>query len=119
MSAISAITPCGELFFAIKQNSYQEEDVIQFLTDLHAFLGQKMLIICDRASIHKSKKLKAFIAEKESYKDIFYTCHLPPYSPELNPDELVWAELKNNKLKSHINYSLQDLRIYLENALKE
>lgn len=119
LSAISAITPCGKLFFDIKQGSYKQDDVIQFLVALYAFLGQKMLIIWDGASIHKSIKVKAFVAENKEYKDVFYTHRLPPYSPLLNPDELVWADLKTNKLKSHIANSLDDLRTSLENALKE
>lgn len=119
LSAISAITPCGKLFFDIKQGSYKQDDIIQFLVALYGFLGQKMLIIWDGASIHRSIKVNAFVAENKEYKDVFYTHRLPPYSPQLNPDELVWADLKTNKLKSHISSSLGELRMCLENALIE
>lgn len=119
LSAISAITPCGKLFFDTKSGSYKEDDVIEFLIALYVFLGQKILIIWDGASIHKSKKVKEFMTNNEEYKDVFYAEHLPPYSPQLNPDELVWADLKNIKLKAHINSSLDELKVSLTNALNE
>jgi len=42
---------------------------------------------------HKAKMVKRFA---ESVKDRFRLFLLPPYSPELNPDERVWNDLKNN-----------------------
>jgi transposase len=119
LSAISAVTPCGKLCFDTKHGSYKEDDVIQFLITLYVFLGKKMLIIWDGASIHRSKKVMAFVNDNVQYKDIFQVERLPPYSPELNPDELVWADLKVNKLKSHINSNLDELSISLNNALKD
>ena len=46
-------------------------------------------LILDNASIHKSEKTKDLISS--------YNCKLiflPPYSPDLNPIEKVWAQLK-------------------------
>ena len=42
---------------------------------------------------NKAKSLKRFA---ESVKDRFRLFFLPPYSPELNPDERVWNDLVNN-----------------------
>jgi hypothetical protein len=42
-------------------------------------------------SIHVSKKTKAFVAGLRGRLHLFY---LPPYSPERNPDGLVWQHLK-------------------------
>src|SRR5208337_1487653 len=42
-----------------------------------------------------AKTMKAFADEN---KDRFRLFHLPPYSPELNPDERVWNDLKNNTI---------------------
>lgn len=39
--------------------------------------------------------MRDFIAAVSDFLELFY---LPPYSPELNPDELVWNDLKNNAL---------------------
>jgi transposase len=42
---------------------------------------------------HKAALVKKFV---ESVKDRFQLFLLPPYSPELNPDEWVWNHLRNN-----------------------
>ena len=36
--------------------------------------------------------------------------YLPPYSPELNPDELVWNDLKNKALGRKVILSKEALR---------
>lgn len=47
------------------------------------------VIIMDNASFHKSQKTKDLI-EKAGCKILF----LPPYSPDLNPIEIFWANFK-------------------------
>jgi len=54
------------------------------------------VIIMDNASFHRKKILKK-MAEEAGCKVIF----LPPYSPDFNPIEKVWANLKRF-LKSHL-----------------
>jgi len=44
------------------------------------------------ASIHTSKKFKAKIEEWEKLG--LYLLYLPPYSPELNPIEILYREMK-------------------------
>ncbi|WP_425360391.1 MULTISPECIES: transposase [unclassified Candidatus Tisiphia] len=48
-----------------------------------------LTIVMDNASFHKSKKTKELI-ESVGCKLIF----LPPYSPDLNPIEKFWANMK-------------------------
>ena len=50
-------------------------------------------MIVDNHSVHRSSEVQKFVSETEGNLKIFY---LPPYSPELNPDELVWNYLKNH-----------------------
>ena len=52
-------------------------------------LTTEQTVIMDNASIHKSQKLRSFI-EGAGCKLIY----LPPYSPELNPIETFWANMK-------------------------
>ena len=74
-----------------------------------------MIIIWDGASIHKCKKVREFI-QREAVGEV---CVLPPYSPQLNPDELVWAETKQNKVKNAIHKTLEHLKETIKNALEE
>lgn len=67
------------------------QQFILFLHQLHkANPAKKMMIILDNGSIHKSKKVQAFI-KKHDWVELFF---LPPYSPEYNPIERFWLWLK-------------------------
>ena len=54
---------------------------------------RKIFLIVDNGPSHVSKKTKAFVTSISDKLELFY---LPPYSPDLNPDELVWNHLKTN-----------------------
>lgn len=64
---------------------------IAFLHQLHqSFPDQLLVVILDNCSIHKSKKVKTFVA-KTAWLELE---HLAPYSPEYNPIERFWHWLK-------------------------
>lgn len=72
-------------------NSWVEQFLIRELQP-----GQ--VVILDNATFHKSKKTKELI-ESVGCKIIF----LPPYSPDLNPIEKFWANMKR-WIKKQIEY---------------
>ena len=55
--------------------------------------GRKVFLIVDRHSVHKAKKVQEWLGEHEDKIRLFL---LPPYSPELNPDELANQDIKRN-----------------------
>jgi len=71
---------------------------IQFLKKLHSDAKQPILVITNNASYHHSKETQKFI---EKQKEIILE-FIPPYSPELNPDEQVWNHLKLRLVKNSI-----------------
>jgi transposase len=48
-------------------------------------------MVTDHAPIHRSQLVVDFLKE---HADSFMFVHLPPYSPNLNPIELLWKWLK-------------------------
>ncbi len=56
---------------------------------------------------HIAKKTKAFVASVGGTLRLFY---LPPYSPDRNPDELVWKHLKADTVGRASIASLADFR---------
>ena len=54
-------------------------------------LSDQSFLIVDRGSAHIAKKTRIFVESLKGRLRLFY---LPPYSPDRNPDELVWKHLK-------------------------
>ena len=55
----------------------------------------RLLILWDGAAIHRSKLVQDFVA---GTNDRLCVAALPPYAPELNPVEYLWAHLKEHEL---------------------
>jgi transposase len=92
MSLISAITSRGHMRFMIKDKGGVNADVfIEFLKRLIAGARRAIFLIVDRGPAHVAKKTRAFVESLNGSLRLFY---LPPYSPDRNPDELVWKHLK-------------------------
>ena len=92
MSLISAVTSRGHMRFMIKETGGVNAGVfIEFLRRLMIGSKNRIFIIVDRGPAHVAKKTKAFVASLGGRLRLFY---LPPYSPDKNPDELVWKHLK-------------------------
>ena len=58
------------------------------------FNGSKILLIVDNASPHKSKKVKEWLKDNSQKIKLLY---LPPYSPDLNPKEAVWKDIREKQ----------------------
>lgn len=73
-----------------KQNS---DETIKFLEHIKQFYQDKgeVLVIWDNASWHKSNKVKEWLVKNPN---IIKLANFPPYSPQLNPQEHVWKEVR-------------------------
>ena len=92
MSLISAITARGHMRFMIKEKGGVNAAVfIEFLKRLMAGAKRAIFLIVDRGPAHIAKKTRAFVDSQHGRLRLFF---LPPYSPDRNPDELVWKHLK-------------------------
>ena len=92
VNMISAVSPRGDFRFMVVEGGVNSSVFVEFLKRLVIGSKKKIFLIVDGYPAHKSKKAKEFIASLDGQLELFY---LPPYSPELNPDELAWNTLKN------------------------
>jgi len=74
-------------------------------------LEEKILMVTDRAGWHKSKSL--------NIPGNIRLCFLPPYSPELNPVEHIWDELKEKGFHNRVFSSLGALEDHLVYELRK
>jgi transposase len=92
LSLISAVTSKGQMRFMIKENGGVNAEVfMEFLKRLVVGATRPIFLIVDRGPAHRAKKTAAFVETLGSKLKLFF---LPPYSPDRNPDELVWKHLK-------------------------
>jgi transposase len=91
LGLISAVTNKGELRWMVLDGAIKAPSLLRFLARLARDADGKVLLILDRLPVHRSAKLRAWLAGREAEIEVFY---LPGYSPELNPDEGVNGDLK-------------------------
>lgn len=93
LNLISAVSAQGEFRFMTVKGRVRVPQFIEFLERLIHNADRMIFLIVDGHPVHKAKSVVRFV---ELMKDRLQLFFLPPYSPELNPDERVWNDLKNN-----------------------
>jgi len=92
---ISAVSAKGQLRFMAFNGKMNADKFIEFLQRLIYKARKPVFLILDGHPVHKSRKVKEFVATTDGKLRLFI---LPPYSPHLNPDEWVWNWLKKHNL---------------------
>jgi transposase len=112
---MSAVSVDGHLFFTIPKEKVNAQVFIAFLRGLLAeYPRRRVFVIADQARPHTAGVVRKFVHAQRRL-DLFY---LPPYSPDFNPDEKVWAHLKHHELKAHNARDRQALRRKTRCALR-
>ena len=76
------------------------ESMNVFLEELsNTFQKDKIILACDGAAWHKSGSLRI----PENIELVF----IPPYTPEMNPIEQIWKEIRKRGFKNEVFQSLQ------------
>lgn len=91
LSVISTVTNKGSMRWKIFEGAVNATLLIDFMTRLIQGAPRKIFLILDNLRVHHCKPVKAWLAAHEDDLEVFY---LPSYSPELNPDELANADIK-------------------------
>ena len=91
LSLISAVTNRGELRWMIVDGAVNAPILIRFLQRLIREARRKIFLVLDRLRVHRARLVRDWLAEHSPEIEVHY---LPSYSPDLNPDEGVNADLK-------------------------
>jgi transposase len=95
LNLISAVSAQGEFRFMITNGRVGARVFIDFIKRLVYNAERPIFLIVDGHPAHKAVAVRKFVDSLEGKFRLFF---LPAYSPELNPDERVWNDLKNNAI---------------------
>ena len=95
VNVISAVTASGAFWCQIYTERLNAQLFVQFVRQfMHGRSGQVYLVV-DGHPAHKANIVKNLVKEMQGKLGLYF---LPPYAPDLNPDEFVWAHMKTNGL---------------------
>jgi transposase len=113
ISAIAGVS-FYELWFALHEGTIRAPQVIEFVKQLRARIGKKLLLVWDGLRAHGSRAVRAFL---DTLGGAVRVERLPAYAPELNPVEFLWGYLKNHHLANLTPDALWKLSKAARNAL--
>lgn len=80
------------------------ERAMDFLRHLQRQLHTPIVLVWDRLQAHKGELINECVLPRSAHLE-----YLPPYAPELNPVEYLWAYLKTNPLANDPAFDLHTL----------
>jgi transposase len=111
LSVMSGVTPQGKLYTLVRDYPLTGVESVLFLEHLLHQTKRKLLVIWDRSPIHRAQVVKQFLRTNSAGR--VHLEPLPPYAPDLNPDEGVWRHLKNVELRNLSCLDLEELHLEL------
>ena len=91
LALISTVTNQGKVRWMVFGGALNAKILIRFLKRLIRDAQRKVFLILDNLRVHHAQVVRDWLATQVEHLEIFY---LPSYSPELNPDECLNADLK-------------------------
>ena len=114
INAISAVSPSGKFWFALYECKFNAEFFIAFLKNFMKYRRKPLILILDGHPSHGAKSVAKFIKSTKGKLQVIF---LPPYAPDLNPDEFVWKHLKSNGVRKLPLYQNESLKLRVERDL--
>jgi transposase len=93
INAISAVNAKGEFWYNVYSGKLNAGRFVEFLQDFMKGRRERVFLVVDGHPSHKAKKVQAYVKSLGGKLEVHF---LPPYAPDLNPDEFVWGHAKTN-----------------------
>jgi transposase len=115
LNMISAVTAQGLLRFATYTGSLTAARFIEFCKKLLADTAGPVYLVVHGHPTHRAKLVREFVASTEGRLKLFV---LPAYSPQLNPDEWVWKNVKHDRVGRTSVTGADDFKAKIIGALR-
>lgn len=114
VNMISAISTQGKTHFSFIEGNTNSATFTAYLAKLLHDIPGKIFLIVDGHGAHTAAATQRYVASTQGRLTLFF---LPPYSPELNPDEWVWKNVKHDHVGRMAARTLGELKNGIEKAI--
>ena len=104
----------AHLVFELRPGAYNDELLIEFLSEVHDIEQRHVLLIWDGLPAHRSRRMSAWVARQRHWLSVE---SLPGYAPELNPIERVWGNLKSTELANLCSDTIGEAAHFAEDGM--
>lgn len=115
LNMLSAVNGRGQMRFMVHDGKLNAAVFVEFLKRLMYRAPRTVFLVLDGHSAHKAKLVNQYVESMQGRLRLFF---LPPYSPELNPDEQVWNHLKHHGVGRMFVGGKSQLRILVQAKLR-
>ena len=115
VNMISAVTATGSFKYDIIHGSLDAAKFIDFCDKLLSDTHGPVFLIVDGHPVHRATAAAEYVASTHGRLRLF---RLPSYSPELNPDEWVWKNVKHDTVGRQATTGLDDFTAKVITALE-
>ena len=95
INAISAVNAKGAFWSQVYTGNFNATRFVEFLKDFMKRRKRRVFLVVDGHPSHRAKMVARHVQECKGRLELHF---LPPYAPDLNPDEFVWQYAKTNGL---------------------
>jgi transposase len=115
INMLSAVSAQGKLRFMVHDGKVNSTVFIEFCKRLMRDATSPVYLIVDGHPCHRARATKEFVQSTKGTLQLFF---LPGYSPELNPDEWVWKNVKHDRIGKIGVTRKDDLKTKATSALR-
>ena len=114
INVISAINASGAFWSATYTGKLDSEAFVIFLRNFMKGRRTKVFLVVDGHPAHKARIVQEYVAGTQGRLELHF---LPPYAPDLNPDEFVWNYMKTTGVSKKPLKKNESLRARIEQDL--
>ena len=112
---VSVVNARGQMRFMVHEGRLNAAIFVEFLKRLMHGVTRPVFLVLDGHSVHRARLVRDYVA----------TCHgrlrlfcLPPYAPQVNPDEQVWNHVKHHGVGRAFVRTKADLKACIQAGLR-